>query len=146
MLLGKDHTNRDYSLAVGAHTVVGLAKTMNFGLLQSNPVSFTVQRGIIIDTSGDMDKAIDLIKKQRYAEAIVLLQIMISNSPGNAIAYYNLACAYSLSNQTEKALEALEMSFRCGYNDFSNVWVDSDLVNIRNLPRFDELIRIYRYR
>ena len=52
------------------------------------------------------------------------------------IIQYNLACSYSLLNQTEKALEALEKAIALGYCDLDLMSRDTDLDNIRSDPRY----------
>lgn len=142
VLLNYTHRRRDYPLPQGRYKIVGLAETSNMGSLRSEAVDFSVA-GVSFDPEDSMTKALDLITKARYVEAIILLQNLIAQNPNDAIAHYNLACAYSLSNQIQKALDSLEMSFRCGYDDFSHAWVDSDLSNIHSHPRFEALLRQY---
>lgn len=142
LLLGHKHTNQDFPLSPGNHSIVGIAKTTNLGRLRSQPVTFSVVGGDF-NVNQAMTKAVDLITKRRYAEAIILLQRIISFEASNNIAHYNLACAYALSNQIDRALNALEDSFRFGYTDFTHAWVDSDLSNIHNHPRFKMLLRKY---
>lgn len=142
-ILNYKHSRRDYPLSPGRHSIIGLANPMGPGAIRSEPVIFSVTGGINVNNDDAMTKAVDLITKQRYAEAIILLLRVVGNEPNNEIAYYNLACAYSLSNQIDKAIDALENAFRTGYNDYSHVWLDSDLGNIHNHPRFKRLLKQY---
>jgi tetratricopeptide (TPR) repeat protein len=148
VLLRYAHTSRDYPLAAGEHRLTAFAQTANLGLIQSEPVSFFVGGPIDphFDRDKEMQQASDLLRKQRYAEAIILLNHILSRFPRYANAHYNLACAYALSNQIDRALDALENAFRSGFRDFAHAWVDSDLNNLHNHPRFNALIREYKNR
>jgi tetratricopeptide (TPR) repeat protein len=53
--------------------------------------------------------------------------------------HYNLACLYSLQNETALAMHHLQRSIDTGFLDFSWMDKDRDLDNIRNLPEFAEL-------
>ena len=61
--------------------------------------------------------------------------------PDDPSAFYNLACSYSLLEQTEKAFEALELAAAKGYSDAAYMLEDPDLSAIRKDPRFEELLR-----
>ena len=51
-------------------------------------------------------------------------------------AYYNLACAYSLINKKEPAIDYLEKAVTTGYYNYSHIMQDTDLDIIRNEKRF----------
>jgi tetratricopeptide (TPR) repeat protein len=54
--------------------------------------------------------------------------------------HYNLACLYSLKNEIDAAIGALEKAFAAGYNDFQWAGKDGDLANVRKDPRFRPLV------
>ena len=54
--------------------------------------------------------------------------------------YYNLACAYSLLNQKDKAIDNFKKSLNLGYNDRAHIEEDTDLDNIRKDKRFKKLL------
>ncbi len=58
--------------------------------------------------------------------------------------YYNKACFYSLVGKTDEAIENLKKSLENGWRDFSHIGYDPDLGNIRELPKFKELIKEYK--
>lgn len=58
--------------------------------------------------------------------------------------YYNKACFYSLVGKTDEAIENLKKSLENGWRDFSHIGYDPDLENIRELPKFKELIKEYK--
>jgi len=63
-----------------------------------------------------------------------LLNLMKANT------YYNLACSYSLNNQTKEAIDAFEKSVEFGYSEYSHAKTDSDLDNIRKEEKFVALM------
>jgi hypothetical protein len=53
---------------------------------------------------------------------------------------YNIACVYSLRNNAEPALRWLERSIDNGFTDLDHMREDPDLDNIRDNPKYIELI------
>jgi len=64
-------------------------------------------------------------------------------APEEAAILYNVACAYALLNETDKAIDCLEQAFRQGYSH--KVWVenDPDFSPIRDHPRFRALLQSF---
>jgi len=58
--------------------------------------------------------------------------------------FYNLACLYSLQEQTEKAVDAFEKAVEYGWINYSHTKHDTDLDNIRNEQRFIDLMESIR--
>jgi len=56
------------------------------------------------------------------------------------IIHYNLACSYSLLGRVEPSLRALRKAVRLGYGDVEHLQTDGDLNNLREDPRFHQLI------
>ena len=61
--------------------------------------------------------------------------------PGEHIAMYNLACAYSLQNKPDEAFVWLQKAIDAGYDDFEWMEKDEDLDSIRNDARYKEILR-----
>ena len=57
-----------------------------------------------------------------------------------AKSLYNLACALTLTNRSDEALNALERAINAGFEDSRLLKTDSDLALIRNHPSFARLI------
>ncbi len=64
--------------------------------------------------------------------------------PDDSIAWYNLACSYSLINDIESGLKAINKSLLLGYEDFSFLEKDPDLENLRQDIRFKDLIATFK--
>ena len=58
----------------------------------------------------------------------------------DALLLYNLACFFSIAGQADSALDALEKSYQEGLVDPGWMRQDSDLDNIRELPRYQALV------
>jgi len=58
----------------------------------------------------------------------------------NANTYYNLACTYSLNNQTKEAIDAFEKAVEFGYSEYRQAKTESNLDNIRNEKKFVALM------
>jgi tetratricopeptide (TPR) repeat protein len=82
-----------------------------------------------------------LFEKKKYREAIEVLQKILRSSPTDQTAWYNLACAYSLTNDKKKAVEALLLAVKAGFTDFMHMENDSDLDNIRKTPEYEQLMK-----
>jgi hypothetical protein len=61
--------------------------------------------------------------------------------PDDPTVRYNLACSLALTERTLESLETLQQSVDLGYDDASYLLQDEDLLSLRKLPRFQELVR-----
>jgi S1-C subfamily serine protease len=99
-------------------------------------------------------QAVEHLEDGKYAEAEKVLGKMIEMAPDLYLAYYNLACCYSLwSTEKEggeaaamrtKALEALEVAVDKGWTDYNHMADDSDLDAIRESDgywRLEQMIK-----
>ncbi|MBL7776775.1 MAG: tetratricopeptide repeat protein [Chitinophagales bacterium] len=80
---------------------------------------------------GDMSQAIEWYKKA------------IELTPLQDMAYYNLACIYSLQKNDKDALLFLAGALKNGYRDFEHMKKDTDLDHIRSLPDYKKLLQQY---
>ncbi|MDB5222571.1 MAG: hypothetical protein JWN83_1238 [Chitinophagaceae bacterium] len=81
---------------------------------------------------------------KKYDAAIALYnKILRRDTTGQAIYYYNIACAKSVQLKTEDALYYLDKTIKTGYTDLAHMAEDSDLDNIRSLPAFKKIIETY---
>ena len=60
-------------------------------------------------------------------------------SSDDSVAWYNLACSYALSGQSDEAIEALTAAVQLGYDDHAWMKQDKDLASIWEDPRFEAL-------
>ncbi len=80
----------------------------------------------------------------RYSESVQACKKALLLDPDCVTAYYDLACYYSLSNEPDKALAALEMALCKGFADFDWMQRDVDLQSLRQRPEFEFLLKTYR--
>lgn len=104
--------------------------------------------------NADYNKMIDLEKNSgryrvsqyafqalgNYDKAIEIMDSILAREPDRPGAHYEAACLYARMNWTEKALDYLEETLNMGYRRFSHISIDHDLDNLRDMPRFKEII------
>jgi len=81
---------------------------------------------------------------RQLPEAIKNLEQAIKVGGGAALDFYNLACAFALSGEKEKALDNLEKAINAGFTDRQQYETDSDLDSLRQTERFKELLKRLR--
>lgn len=74
------------------------------------------------------------------ALALEWSEIALAMDPDDPAVQYNVACNYALLNQTEKALNCLEKSFRQGFGHRSWIENDPDFATLRHHPRFKAMM------
>jgi len=67
---------------------------------------------------------------------------MVQLLPDNNITLYNLACADSLLNNVNEALQNLEKAVRAGYSNVEHMLKDQDLKNIKETEGFKKIIEM----
>jgi len=78
---------------------------------------------------------------KQYPEAIKNLEQAIKVGGSGPIDFYNLACAFALTGEKEKALDNLEKAINGGFTDRQQYENDSDLHSLRENERFKELLK-----
>jgi len=81
-----------------------------------------LEDGNIDESKNEADKAIEL-------------------NPTDPLMQYNTACFYSNVGEKNLAIDTLKNAMAAGYQDYEWIKRDSDLDNIRNEPKFLELMR-----
>jgi hypothetical protein len=59
--------------------------------------------------------------------------------PESSLVFYNLACSYSLTDQFDRAVAALDRALELGYRDFAWMARDPDLKKLRKQPAYEEI-------
>jgi tetratricopeptide (TPR) repeat protein len=83
----------------------------------------------------------NLTLKGRFADGLIIDRRLVELRPNDPLAYYNLACSYSLLKKIDHALRALRKAIELGYSDFRYLREDHDLDAMRHDPRFRQLLR-----
>jgi transcriptional regulator GlxA family with amidase domain len=77
---------------------------------------------------------------QRYDEAAEAHVQAAKGEAQKPVALYNLACAYALSGEKEKAIDAAAKAVDAGFRTKGYYETDGDLASIREDPRFKALL------
>jgi tetratricopeptide (TPR) repeat protein len=78
-------------------------------------------------------------RRGRFAEGLKVDERLARLEPRSALVFYNLACSYSLTEQFDRAVLALEKSLQLGYRDFNWLAKDPDLKKLRQQPIYREV-------
>ncbi len=76
-----------------------------------------------------------------YDRALSEFDTAVKINPADFNSMYNIACAYSLQNRPEHALEWLERAVDTGFSDVQHMEQDPDLDNIRESAAYDEIAK-----
>ena len=81
----------------------------------------------------------DYTRRGRYVEGLRIDERLAKLRPDDALVHYNLACSYSLTEQLDLAVDALEIALNLGYHDFKGMARDPDLENLREHPGYKKI-------
>ena len=83
-------------------------------------------------------------QRGRFTDGLSVDEKLAQLEPENPVVFYNLACSYSLIEEYDRAIQALEKAFALGYQDFNWLAKDPDLKSLRAQPIFEPLKKIIR--
>jgi tetratricopeptide (TPR) repeat protein len=86
-------------------------------------------------------QANNLAAKGQHARALQLDRRLVRLIPEDAIAWYNLACSYTVLGMIDPGFFALQRALELGYAYARRLRRDPDLKALRRDPRFDRLLR-----
>ncbi len=75
---------------------------------------------------------------QKYNECIRIYQLAL-NIQSWSVGFYNMACAYAMNGDKDKAFEALNKAIELGYNTKSDYENDTDLTSLKSDERWKSL-------
>ena len=88
-------------------------------------------------------RAYELLRQQKFNHSLQLFERCIEILPDDPWSYYNMACYYSLTMDTSRSLQYLEMALEMGFDNYLHIETDHDLDNIRNTKAFEALMTKY---
>ena len=91
-------------------------------------------------------QANNLAAKGQHARALQLDRRLVRLTPEDAIAWYNLACSYTVLGMINPGFFALQRALEMGYAYAGRLFRDPDLKALRRDPRFDRLLRRFGFR
>jgi len=88
--------------------------------------------------------AFALLRLGEREEAEAWMKMSVTKAPMDSVVQYNAACFYSLDGQVEKALDCLE-NCHLKIGNLNREWLlhDSDLDNVREHPRFADILAMF---
>ncbi|MEO8379332.1 MAG: M56 family metallopeptidase [Acidobacteriota bacterium] len=92
------------------------------------------------DAEERYDRAYDLYRSDRYAEAAAAFRRSADEGYRRETALYNAACSWALLDNPDRALAELDAAIAAGWDDFDHIAEDSDFDPIRGDPRFQRLL------
>ena len=78
-------------------------------------------------------------QRGRYAEGLKVDERLSRLEPHDPLVFYNLACSYSLTEQFDRAVFALQKALQLGYRDFRWLARDPDLRELRRQPIYRDI-------
>jgi len=78
-----------------------------------------------------------------YKNGIACLQKAVKYYPDDPAVYYNVACGFSLASDTDMGIKYLKLALEKGFKDYAWLNTDPDIVNLRKLADFNQLMKQY---
>ncbi len=91
-------------------------------------------------------QATNLAAKGQYARTLQLDRRLVRLTPEDAIAWYNLACTYTVMGMIDPGFFAIQRALELGYDCGNRLRRDPDLKALRRDPRFERLMRRFGFR
>lgn len=82
-------------------------------------------------------------RKGKHEDGLAIDQKLTQLRKTDPIAWYNLACSYSLLDRLEESFHSLKKAFDFGYRDWRHLRRDPDLKKLRNSGFYSELLQQY---
>ena len=83
----------------------------------------------------------DYTRRNRFHDGLDIDKLLSKLLPEDSMVFYNLACSYSLTDQIDESIIALNKAVHLGYKDTKWMDDDPDLKNIRTDPRYKRIRR-----
>lgn len=92
------------------------------------------------DCTDDFSRGLEALENEEYEAAIELFTKAAEEDEYGGAAQYNVACCYSLMEQTSEAMPWLEKALAAGFIDVRHYQEDDDLAAVRKDDRFEKFI------
>ncbi len=83
----------------------------------------------------------DYILRGHYDLGLQIDEQVTQLIPQDPQSYFNLACSYSLTGQTQAAADALSLAIDYGYNDWKWIARETSLEHLRQAPCYQDLLQ-----
>ena len=81
----------------------------------------------------------DYTRRGKFVAGLKVDEQLAQLRPEDSLVHYNLACSYSLTDQFQQAVAALEKALGLGYRDFKWLSKDPDLDKLREHPLYEHI-------
>ena len=135
LLLSVATANADTLGKARDHTHQGIAFA-NMNDFNSAIQEFKASIAVYPTTQAYSNLGASYLQIGKYNLALMALQQAERLNSRDNIVMYNIAAAYSLSDDTDLALEYLDKALREGFNNYDAIRFDPDLSNVRGEPEF----------
>lgn len=85
-------------------------------------------------------KGDSLYKAEKFNNSAKMYSKAFEYKEGNISDYYNTACSWALSGNSENAFEYLMLSIQKGQKNKEWMQTDKDLISLRGLPKWKEIL------
>jgi len=82
--------------------------------------------------------------QKKYNKALEDIKKAAQIQPDSSSVYYNLTCLYSLTNDTDLSLDALDKALENGFSDYDALRGDPDISDVRKSPEFMEILEKHK--
>ena len=82
--------------------------------------------------------------QKKYNKALEDIKKAARIQPDSPSVYYNLTCLYSLTNDVDLSLDALDKALENGFSDYDTLRGDPDISNVRKSPEFREILEKHK--
>ncbi len=87
---------------------------------------------------------VSYMKMGKNNKALNALKAAVGIDSCDAFAQYNLAALYSVMDQTDLGIDALDRALQCGFNNYDAIRFDADLNNLRGVPEFRKMLEKHK--
>ena len=81
----------------------------------------------------------DYSRRGNFGAGVKVDEKLVLLRPKDPMTHYNLACSYALTDQFDRAVQALERALSHGFQDFKALAKDPDLSELRQHPSFKKI-------
>jgi tetratricopeptide (TPR) repeat protein len=99
----------------------------------------TATKNGVMDRRAYQQLGYSLLVANKNKESAMYYEKALAIAP-TGVDYYNLACAYAKDGVTEKAMPALELAVKYGFNSKQQYVSDPDLASLQANDRFKKLV------
>ena len=89
----------------------------------------------------DRERGVRQFREYEYQEAIASFQRALEKNPRDVASHFNIACAYSVEEETDRAFYHLDRAVALGFDDFERIRTHDSLAYLRIQKGFPDFAR-----